>query len=131
MSIKDFAAEFVKAEDAAFQQGDFAALSKIEDANVVYHMGMPLGDFVGQEAHKNDIIGSRQACSDLKQEWRYLAGDGNLFAMGYKASGRFTGEKPGFPTPIGKSFATDYLFLLRVENQKIVEVWAHGTMALT
>jgi hypothetical protein len=49
MSIKDLAAQFVKAEDAAFQKGDFATLSKIEDANVVYHMGPPFGDMVGHE----------------------------------------------------------------------------------
>ena len=131
MSIRDFAAKFVEAEDAAFQVGDFAALSKIEDANVIYHMGVPLGDIVGHEAHKRDILGTRQACSDVKQEWRYLAGDGDLFAMGYRASGRFTGQKPGFPTPIGKSFTNDYLFVLRLDNQKIVEVWAKGTMAIT
>ena len=130
MSIKDFADKFVEAEDAAFQRGDFGALSKLEHANVVYHMGIPLGDIAGHEAHKQDILGSRQACSDIKQDWKYLAGDGNLFAMSYKASGRFTAEKPGFPTPIGKSFANDYLFVLRLEAQKIVEVWAHGTMAI-
>ena len=48
-----------------------------------------------------------------------------------KLVGRFTAEKPGFPTPIGKSFANDYLFVLRLENENIVEVWAHGAMALT
>jgi predicted ester cyclase len=130
MDIKEFAEKFAKAEDDAFQKGDFAALSKLEDPNVIYHMG-PLGDIVGHEAHKKDIMGTRQACSDLKQEWKYLTGEGNLFAMDYKASARFTGEKPGFPIPIGKKISNAYLFVIRLNNGKISEAWAGGNMTIS
>ena len=74
MTIKDFAAQFVKAEDAAFQKGDFSALSKIEDPNVVMHLGPPFGDMFGHEAHKQYIIGARKASNDFKQDWKFLAG---------------------------------------------------------
>jgi hypothetical protein len=130
MDIKEFAGKFVKAEEDAFQRGDFTALSQLEDPNVVYHMG-PLGEIVGHEAHKRDIMGSRQASSDIKQEWKYLTGEGNLFAMTYKSSARFTAEKPGFPTPIGKKLATDFLFVIRVNNGKVSEVWAGGNFTIS
>jgi len=131
MNTKDFAEKFLKAEDDAFQKGDFNALAKLEDPNVVYHMGAPLGNMVGHEAHKQDIIGTRQAISNLKQEWQYLTGDGNVFALSYKSSGRITGEKPGFPMPIGKTIATNYIFVLRVKSGKVAEVWANGNFAIT
>jgi hypothetical protein len=131
MSIKDIAESYVKAEDAAFQKGDFDALSTVEDAGVVYHMGPPFGEMVGHEAHKQYILGARQAGADLKQQWEYLAGDGNLFAMAYKAGGRFVADMPGMPPMVGKTFANDYLFVLRVENNRVVEVWAKGTMAIS
>jgi hypothetical protein len=76
-------------------------------------------------------LSARKSSTDIKQEWGFLAGDGGLFAMSYKATGRFVADMPGFPPMTGKSFANDYLFVLRLENQKIVEVWAHGTMAIT
>ena len=131
MNIEEFAQKFIKAEDEAFQEGNFDALSKIEDPNVVYHMGALLGDMVGHEAHKQDILGTRQAVSNLKQEWKYLTGEGNLFALSYKSSGRFTSEKPGFPTPIGKIIATDILFVFRVKNDKLVEAWANGSYTIS
>ncbi len=131
MSIEDFAAKFVEAEDAAFQKGDFSPLSKIEDPNVVMHMGPPFGDMLGHEAHKQYVISARKSSTDVKQDWGFLAGDGNLFAMSYKATGRLVADMPGLPPMAGKSFANDYLWVLRVENQKIVEVWAHGTMAIS
>ena len=82
---------------------------------------------VGHEAHKQDILGTRQAIPDIKQEWKYLTGEGNLFALSYKSGGRTTGEKPGFPILIGKKVATDYLFVFRVKNDILVEAWANGS----
>jgi len=131
MSIGDFAAKFVEAEDAAFQRGDFNALSKIEDPNVVMHMGPPFGDMIGHEAHKQYILGARNASNDFKQEWKLLAGNENLFAMSYRATGRFVADMPGLPPTAGKGFNNDYLFVIRLENERVVEVWARGTMALT
>ncbi len=127
MDIKEFADKFIRAEDDAFQRGDFTALSKLEDPNVIYHMGL-LGDLVGHEAHKQDILGSRQAVSDMKQEWKYLTGEGNLFALAYKVSARITGQKPGFPLPIGKNLNNDYLFVIRVADGMVKEAWAGGSI---
>ena len=125
MDIEEFAKKFIEAEEEAFHKGNFESLSKIEDPNVVYHIP-PLPDMVGHEAHKQDIVGTRQAVSDLTTEFKYLAGDGNLFALSYKSGGRVTGEKPGFPIPIGKKIATDYLFVLQINKGKIAEAWANG-----
>ncbi len=125
MDTKDFADKYVRAEDNAFQKGDFTALSKLKDPNIVYHMGL-LGDTVGHEAHKQDILGTRQACSGIKQEWKYLEGEGNLYVMDYKSFARITGEKPGIPVPIGKKLSTACLFLIRVANGMIKEAWAGG-----
>ncbi len=90
-----------------------------------------MGDIEGHEAHRQYILAICHACSDIKQEWEYLAGDGDVFAMSYKSSGRFVAEMPGLPTPIGKSFVNDYLMVMRLQNKKVAEVWAHGTMTLT
>lgn len=127
MDIKEFAEKFIEAENEAWQKGNFDPLESLEDPDVVYHMA-PDTDMVGWEAHKQYILGARQAFSDYRQEWKYLAGEGNLFALSYKSRGKFTGEIPGFPPPTGKEITTDYLFLLRLENGKIVEAWANGSM---
>jgi len=131
MNIKDFAEKFIKAEEEAFQKGNFDALAKLEDTNVVYHMGAPLGDLVGHEAHRHYITGARQTVSNLKQEFKYLAGDGNLFAFAYKSSGQITGEISGVPMPIGKKVSTDYLFVIRVNKGRVAEVWANGSTTIS
>jgi predicted ester cyclase len=97
---------------------------------VVYHVP-PLPDMLGHEAHKQDIMGSRKAISELKQEFKYLCGDGNVFVLAYKSSGRITGEKPGFPMPIGKKVALDYIFVYRVEKGKVREAWSNGTFTIS
>jgi ketosteroid isomerase-like protein len=131
MDIKEFAEKYVQACKDAFQKGDFEALTKLEDPNVVCHIGaMP--DMVGHEAHKQDIIGRRQSGSDIKQEWKYVTGEGNLFVLAYKAGGRITGGIPGLPTTaIGKKFVGDYLFVYRVFNGRVIEVWAKGTVTIS
>ena len=130
MNIEEFAQKFFEAENQAFQQGNFDALEKPEDPNVIYHVP-PLPDMVGHEAHKQDIMGTRQAVSDLKQEWQYLTGEGNIFAISYKSGGQITGEKPGFPIPIGTKIATNYLFVFRVKDGRVIEVWANGNYTVS
>ena len=131
MSTKDIAEKYYRAEDNAFQKGDFNSLSKVEDTNVVWHMGPPIGDIVGHEAHKQYILNIRKAAVDIKQEWKYLAGDGNLFACTYKSSSRLVAEIPGLPIPVGKTINADSLMVMRLQNEKVVEVWSHATMALS
>jgi predicted ester cyclase len=126
MDIKDFAKKFIKAEDEAWQKGNFAPLESLEDPDVVYHTA-PLPDMVGWEAHKQYIMGARQAFPGIKQEWKYLAGEGNLFAFSYKSRGIFTGKIPGFPPPTNKEVTTDYLCLFCLKNGKVMEAWMNGT----
>jgi hypothetical protein len=124
MDTKEFAEKFIQAENDAFQKGDFVALSKLEDPNVVYHMST-FGDMVGHEAHKQQIISSHQWFSEIKQEWQYLVGDGNLFALSYKARYISKGNI-GLP-PAGKEAGRDSLFLFRLDHGRIVEVWNNGS----
>lgn len=125
MNIKDFAEKFIKAEDEAFQKGNFETLKAIEDPNVVYHMST-FGDLIGHEGHKQNIMGWPQIASDIKQEWKYLTGEGNLFALSYKARYISKGNVPGMP-PAGKEASRDALFLFRLKHGKIVEVWNNGS----
>lgn len=106
--------------------GDVAALEELEDPQVVYHM--PGGqDRLGHEAHQRDILVLRSAISNLKMDMRYLAGEGNVFALSVKSSGRFTSEIPTRPLPVGKNFSDDYLFVYHLKKDRIAEVWINGS----
>jgi predicted ester cyclase len=126
MSIKEFAEKFIKAENEALQKGNFKPLEALEDSNVVYHIP-PFQETKGWEAHKQYIMGNRQAASNLHQDWEYITGDGNVFALSYKSRGRFTGEIPGFPPPTGEEFSSDMLFVFRLKDGKIIEAWSKGS----
>jgi len=125
MDIKEFAEKFIKAEDEAWLNGNLDPLEALEDPNVAYHFAPP-NDFVGFEAHKQQILGYREALSDINQEWKYLAGDGNVFALSYKSHYISSGKVPGLP-PAGTEITGDSIFLFRLENGKIVEAWARGS----
>jgi predicted ester cyclase len=124
LNTKDFAERFIKAENEAFQKGNFEPLKEIEDPNVVYHMST-FGDMVGHEAHKQQIMMWPQAFSEIKQEWKYLTGEGNLFALSYKARYISKGNVPGMPSA-GQEASRDALFLFRLKHGKVVEVWNNG-----
>jgi predicted ester cyclase len=126
MSTKDFAEKFIKAENEAWQKGNFKPLEALEDPSVVYHVA-PLPDMVGWEAHKQYIMGARQGFPGIKQDWKYLIGEGNLFALSYKSRGMFTGQVPGLPPPTGKEVTSDYLCLFHLKNGRIIESWMYGT----
>jgi predicted ester cyclase len=128
MAIKGFAEKFIKAEEEAWQKGNFKPLQSLEDPSVIYHIP-PFQETKGWEAHKQYILGNRQAVSDLHQDWEYITGDGNVFALSYKSRGKFTGEIPGFPPPTGQEFTSDMLFVFCLKAGKIIEAWAKGTTA--
>jgi hypothetical protein len=110
MDIKEFAEKFIKAENDAFQRGDFTTLAKLEDPNVVYHMYHLGRDIIGHEAHKQDIIDSQQGVSFNKMEFQYLTGEGSVFALSLKTNA-----------------SGSYLAIVRVKNGRIVESWANGS----
>jgi len=126
MNIKDFAEKVIKAEEEAFQKGNFDLLKALEGPNVVYHAYQRPTDMVGHEAHKQDIISSKQGRSFTKLEFQYLTGEGNLFALSIKINARVTGEKPGDPIPIGKNVSGNWLFIGRVKKGKVIEGWVNG-----
>ena len=130
MNIKEVAGKYIIAEYDAFQKGDFSKLAKIEDANVVYHI-TPVPDTVGHEAHKQFIIDMRQLITDLKFEFKYITGEGSLFALAFKSNYKVIGEKPGYVLPVGKIITEDFLFVCRLEKGKVREVWANGSFTFT
>ena len=108
-NLEKFAQKFIAAEDMAWQQGDFAALQALEDPGITFH-GL---DVKGWEAHKQYIENARQNFSGIQQEWHYLTGDGDLFALSYKAYAMANNEK----------MQTQALMLFKIGNGKITDVW--------
>ncbi len=127
MSVREFAEKYIEASKAAWQQGDFDALERLSHPTVVYHY-MPLGrDMVGWEEFKQHIVGGRQALPGLWQEWQYLTGEGDHFAISYGSRGMLTGSAEGMPAPTGKEVTANYLYLFHLKDGKIAEAWYNGT----
>jgi predicted ester cyclase len=127
MNIKDFAEKYIKAQNEAWLKGNVDAFDELEDPNVVYHAQPPNPDRVGGlEGHKQFFIASRKAFSDIRTEWKYLTGEGNLFAVSFQWHCIFTGEFPGLPPPTGKEVTSNAIFLCRLKKGKIIEAWEYG-----
>ena len=107
--LEKFADMFIQAEEMAWQQGDFTALQAIEDPDIFFHEL----NLRGFESHKKYIVDARKNVSGLHQEWQYLTGDGNLFAMSYKSTGEYNGQ----------NVKTEALMLFRRNTGKITDVW--------
>jgi hypothetical protein len=126
MNTKDFAEKVIKATEDAMYHGDCSAFEKIEDPQIIYHM-MP-ADYhrAGFDAHKKEILLTKDAITNLKIEMKYLAGSGEFFLLSLTSTGRFTKELPMRPVPVNKDYTDNYLMVYRVTNNKIVEVWVNG-----
>ena len=131
MNIKDFAEKWMEADKEAWQKGNFEPLEALEDANLCFHPPMGLPDMVGFVAHKQQIVDARKNCSDIKQEWRYLTGAGNLCVISYTSSFRVKSNTPGSWFPVGKKVSADELLVMRIERGKTVEGWAKGQFTIT
>jgi predicted ester cyclase len=129
MSNQAFAEKYMKAQEEAWQNGNFSALEALEDPNVVYHLSKI--DIFGFEGHKKDIMARREAISGLHQEAEYLTGEGNTFVLSLKEKGKVVKELPGMPTSAGKEIAVDALLVARLDKEKIVEVWIKGGVTIS
>jgi predicted ester cyclase len=125
--IRKFAEKFIKAEDEAWMEGRFDNLFALEHRDIVLNFTLPFTS-VGQAAQKQQILDHRAAFTGLRVDWKYLTGDGNLFALSFKMNGTYTGQLPGFPPPQGQKVSVDGLFLFRLENDIIVEAWSRSVM---
>ena len=71
-------------------------LKNLERDDVVYQL--PGADLKGWKAHEDFILNGRGTVSDLKQNWKYLFGEGNHVVLAY-------GSK----------------------DERVAEVWANGS----
>jgi len=126
MDIKEFGLKFIEAEKQAFQQGNFNALEAIQAPDVVYHWGAGR-DMVGREAHKQDIMNYRRLTTNHTQQWDYVTGDGNVCVLSIKETMTFIDEYPVIAAPVGATIEFDAFFVLRRENDKVVEAWIKGS----
>ena len=85
MGIEEIAEQWIQADKQAFQEGNFDALEQLESPNIVIHSA-PVPGTIGFEEHKEHILKVREEVSDLQQEFEYLTGDGNVFAISFKQS---------------------------------------------
>jgi hypothetical protein len=124
-SPREFADKFVAAETTAWTTGNLEALEGVEDPAVVYHM--PGLELKGWKAHADYITHGRTTVRDLKQNWKYLSGEGNHFALAYESTAfvKATDKNPPM------SIANNYLFVVRTNNGKVVEIWMNGSTTST
>ena len=120
-SPKRFAEKYIAAEDKAWGTGDVRDLKALEANDVVFHM--PGLELKGWQAHEDYIVHGRPTVENLKQGWTYLTGEGNHFAMAYESTARLIGYQKTPPADVSNS----YLFLFRLKNDKVAEIWVNGS----
>jgi hypothetical protein len=65
LDIKEFAENFIKAEEVTFAEGKFEELEKLEDPNLIFHFYGLDKEMKGFEAHKQYILSLQQACPGI------------------------------------------------------------------
>ena len=128
MDVKEIAEKWIQADKQAFREGNFDALEQIYAPDIIIHSA-PNPDMIGFEVNKEHILKVRKNISDLQQEWNYITGDGNVFAIAFKETFM---PKVDIPiAPAGSNVNIDSLFVLRCENDKIAEIWMKGNTTLS
>ena len=124
-SPREFADKFTTAETKAWSTGNIDDLKALEDDAVVYHL--PGMDLKGWKAHEDYIVKGRETIKDLKQSWKYLSGEGNHIVLDYGATAvmKGDGQKPD------QRVSVSYLFVMRLKDKKVAEVWANGSTTTT
>ena len=122
-SPREFAERFIAAETKAWSTGSLDDLQALERDDVVFHL--PGLDPTGWQAHADYILKARPMLTDLKQDWTYLAGEGSVFALGYKSTAIMNSPDGGPPAKL----SVNYLCVVRLAEGKVAEVWMNGASA--
>jgi hypothetical protein len=112
MDIREFAEQYIAAQNEAWKNGNYSLLEKLEDPAVVF---------------QQFFIQARQSISHQTLKWEYLVGEGNLFALAYKSTFTVIQEMPGIPIPVGTQASADAMFVLRLQNGKVIEAWENSS----
>ena len=129
MSIKELAEKYIKAEAEAWETGNCDNLQKLEDPDVIWHLMARNQEVVGWEAHKQFILGAWQMVLKIKDEWEFLTGDDNMFALHHKSISKFRGGTPGSASG-DKETTSDTLMVMRLKNGRVAEVWTNGSSTI-
>ena len=129
MSIKEFAEKYIIAWKRAILNGNIATFEALFDHNFVYHYP---GMDVGLEAYpRQHVVELREHSQIIQVDVKYLISERNLFAVDFRGHFKITSEMPGFPGSSGKECKSNYLCLLRVRQDKVIEGWSNGTAVIT
>jgi hypothetical protein len=125
MNPKEIAKKYMWAQTEAWQNGNNNAFDEIEDQNVVFHYLPEFTDVTGGlDGHKQHVVDMQKVFSNLKvSSMKYITGEGNVFS--FLASGQMTivGQMPGWPPPSGKEISWVQMFVCRIKEDKVSEVW--------
>jgi steroid delta-isomerase-like uncharacterized protein len=103
---------------------DLSVIDEIVDANFVSHSSPP-GLAPGREGVKQWATLFRKAFPDIASTADDVIVEGDKVVERFTGSGTHQGEFFGIP-PTGKHFTTTGINIFRIENGKIVELWANS-----
>lgn len=124
--LEEFATAVIRANEAAWNEGDVDALDKVYDAGFIRHEP-PFPDKPNLATYKEWIAASRVSYPDATLEFEQMIKEGNATAARWIFRGTHTGEHPALPIPpTGQKVEMKGGSMTRIENNLIVEEWIYG-----
>ena len=130
MSIEEFKAKFIRAEEEAMLKGNVDALDEVYSPDLVIHSEQfPFQELKGIEARKRQVQTNRQAFQIIKLDWDEMVGEGDTIAYRYTLRMKHTGNSPMVPVPpTGKELVVKGGQFLHLKDDKVSEVFGHIDM---
>jgi steroid delta-isomerase-like uncharacterized protein len=109
--------------DDAFNQGRIEVLDEILAPRIISHDPAEPADIQGIEAHKERVLGYREAMPDMQVRLEDIIATDEYAITRWTVSGTNTGELAGMP-PTGRSIEITGMSIDRFDaNGRIVETW--------
>ena len=107
----------------AINQQDFVRLDALVSSEVIRHGAPPDKYLQGLTKLKEFLRGELAIFPDAYETIHFLIAEGEMVAAYLGFHGTQTGQLGSFP-PSGKTLETDFMCIFRLENSKILEIWA-------
>ncbi len=107
----------------AINRQDFVKLDALVSSEVVRHGAPPTKYLKGLTKLKEFLRGELGIFPDAYETINFLIAEGEMIAAILRFHGTQTGKLGSFP-PSGKVLETDLMCIFRLENSKILEIWA-------